>query len=70
MDENKLAAFYAKIKKLVTDYMAYIDSAIRKCEGLCERIEVCTAELNAVETELNDLIAEVDEQIIEMGGEV
>ena len=30
--DNKLAAFYASIKKLVTDYMAYVDQAIKKLE--------------------------------------
>ena len=29
MDDNKLACFFAKIKKLVADYMAYCDMAIR-----------------------------------------
>ena len=30
--DNKLAAFYAKIKKLVTDFMAYCDLSISKAE--------------------------------------
>lgn len=30
--ENKLACFFSKVKKLVTDYMAYCDMAIKKAE--------------------------------------
>ncbi len=32
--DNKLAAFYASIKKLVADYMAYCDAAIKRAESV------------------------------------
>ena len=75
MDDNKLAAFYASIKKLVTDYMAYIDNAIvtltenvKKCEELCERIEVLTEESEAVKSALSDLVDEGDNLIEHLRG--
>ena len=73
--DNKLAAFYASIKKLVTDYMAYVDQSVRKltenvkkCEELCERIEALTEENEAVKSALSDLVAEGDALINELRG--
>lgn len=42
--DNKLAAFYAKIKKLVTDYMAYCDMAIKKAESVPKTLVVTVDE--------------------------
>lgn len=72
--ENKLSCFFAKVKKLVTDYMQYIDTQVSKliplvskCEELCERAESCTVELGDIDTALEEII-EIQNSILNGGG--
>ena len=58
--ENKLACFFSKVKKLVTDYMTYIDTRIGKCEEICKRAESSTVELGDIDKALDELIAMAD----------
>lgn len=66
MDENKLdvklASFYAKVKKLVTDYMTYCDQCINKVSAT--DTNTILGRITSVEKELGDMAIAVDTIIL------
>lgn len=71
--DNKLASFYAKMKKLVTDFMQYIETHItaitkklKECEELCVRAESSTVELGDINKALEEII-EIQNNILNGG---